>query len=713
MEKYEKIRVVGRGAYGTVHLCVRLSDRKEVIIKQIPVEQMTKDERQAALNEVKVLSMLHHPNIIQYFENFLEDKALMIVMEYAQGGTLLDFLQNQNGCLLEEEDILKFFVQMTLSLQHVHSKQILHRDLKTQNILLDKRKEVVKIGDFGISKVLSSKSKAYTVVGTPCYISPELCEGKPYNQKSDIWALGCVLYELASLKRAFEAANLPALILKIMRGTFAPVSTRYSPQLRDLILSMLRLDPAKRPTLSQIMAQPFLINTLVSISTELGKVRVKPPLSSVQGRGRVSARGATTSRDNRPSKPQTLSCVYCWGGGINEPTKLPLPNMEPQVVQVSSGRTQRAAVTKHGRLFVWESQSLAESLLPGATAAVTPSFVPRYLEGQTAVTIQHVACGDLFTACLTDRGILMTFGSGLHGCLGHGNYKDVSQAKIVEALLGYEVVQVSCGSAHILAVTNDHEVFSWGRGDGGRLGLGNCEPTTSPQPVVVPEGSRPCAVHCGIDCSVILTLEGFLLCTGSNRFNKLGLDQITAEGDTTRVIDEVKVFTQVASAPINSVHTKMVALGTSHSAIVTEKGECYTFGSNQFGQLGGVESELVPRHPAQVALLQSKVITMLSCGDTFTVAVSKDNEVFTWGKTSRGRLGRSPESSHLPNIVAFPTEDQFSVVSLSCSHSGTLIAIQPFPFCGPRTPAPYGKRSIFTHTPSTSLCIFFFQFYFL
>ena len=101
---------------------------------------------------------------------------------------------------------MHLFVQLLLSLQHVHSKQILHRDLKTQNILLNKDRDVVKIGDFGISKVLSSKSKAFTVVGTPCYISPELCEGKPYNQKSDIWAVGCVLYELLSLKRAFEAA---------------------------------------------------------------------------------------------------------------------------------------------------------------------------------------------------------------------------------------------------------------------------------------------------------------------------------------------------------------------------------------------------------------------------------------------------------------------------------------------------------------------------
>lgn len=118
---------------------------------------------------------------------------------------------------------MHYFVQMLLSLQAIHSHHILHRDLKTQNIMLDRTQKVVKIGDFGISKVLSSKSKANTVVGTPCYISPELCEGKPYDEKSDIWALGCVLYEMASLRKAFDAANLPALVLKIMRGTFVSV----------------------------------------------------------------------------------------------------------------------------------------------------------------------------------------------------------------------------------------------------------------------------------------------------------------------------------------------------------------------------------------------------------------------------------------------------------------------------------------------------------
>ncbi|PVD23797.1 hypothetical protein C0Q70_17071 [Pomacea canaliculata] len=634
MEKYEKIRVVGRGAYGTVHLCCRLSDRKLVIIKQIPVEQMTKEERQAALNEVKVLSMLHHPNIIEYYENFLEDKALMIVMEYAQGGTLLEYLQSRNENLLEEE-------------------------------------------------VLSSKSKAYTVVGTPCYISPELCEGKPYNQKSDIWALGCVLYELASLKRAFEAANLPALILKIMRGTFSPISDQYSEELRSLILSMLHLDPARRPHINQIMACPIIINALINLHTDTGKVacvRVHRPLSNLPGssRSRTSVRGVGLARDGMVGKPRALSSVLCWGGGLTQPTRLPLPSPDTQVVQVAAGRTQRAAVTKHGRLFVWEPVGMGgEIALPGALDSGHSALIPRYLEGQAAVTIQHVACGDLFTACLTDRGILMTYGSGVHGCLGHGNYSDVTQAKIVEALLGYEVVQVSCGASHVLAVTNEHEIFAWGRGDNaGRLGLGNEESSPAPQPVAVPDDVRPCSVHCGVDCSVIRTLDGALLCCGSNRNNKLALDQITAEGVLERLVEEVHVLTPVASAPISNMQVQVVAVGTSHTAVVNAEGKCYTFGSNQFRQLG-FDKEPQDRRPGLLRALTSYSITTVACGDTFTVAVTDAGDIFSWGKSARGRLGRLDDEPGVPKKVAINGEDPFSIVSISCSHGNTLVAIRP------------------------------------
>ncbi|XP_022615496.1 serine/threonine-protein kinase Nek8 [Seriola dumerili] len=687
MEKYEKIKVVGRGAFGIVHLCRRRSDGAFVILKEIPVEQMSRDERLAAQNECQVLKLLNHPNIIEYYENFLEDKALMIAMEYAPGGTLADYIQKRCNSLLDEDTILHFFVQILLALYHVHNKLILHRDLKTQNILLDKHQMIVKIGDFGISKILVSKSKAYTVVGTPCYISPELCEGKPYNQKSDIWALGCVLYELASLKRAFEAANLPALVLKIMSGTFAPISDRYSPELRQLILNMLNLDPSKRPQLNEIMALPICIRPLLNLYTDIGNVkmrRIEKSLSTVhspQGRpgGRVPtnrSRDGSVGLGSGKVHSLPLSSVYTWGSGISMPLRLPMLNTE--VLQVSLGRTQKMGVTKSGRLITWEAPSVGsgEASLPGVVEQMQPQFISRFLEGQSGVTIKSVSCGDLFTTCMTDRGIIMTFGSGSNGCLGHGNFNDVTQPKIVEALLGYELVQVSCGASHVLAVTNEREVFVWGRGDNGRLGLGTQDTHNSPQQVCLPVEFEAQRVVCGVDCSMIISTQYTIQACGSNRFNKLGLDKITAgeEPNPSNQVEEVHSYTPIQSAPLNSEKIVYIDIGTAHSVAVTERGHCFTFGSNQHGQMG-CSSRRSSRVPYLVPGLQC--ITMAACGDAFTLAIGSEGEVYTWGKGARGRLGRKEEDSGKPKAVQLDESHPFTVTSVACCHGNTLLAVKP------------------------------------
>ncbi|XP_070591605.1 serine/threonine-protein kinase Nek8 isoform X6 [Erythrolamprus reginae] len=582
--------------------------------------------------------------------------------------------------------------QILLALHHVHAKQILHRDLKTQNILLDKHHTTVKIGDFGISKILSSKSKAYTVVGTPCYISPELCEGKPYNQKSDIWALGCVLYELASLKRAFEAANLPALVLKIMSGTFAPISDRYSPELRQLILSLLNLEPSKRPQLEEILAEALCVRPLLNLYTDVGSVRMRrpekswtavtPAAQSRAGGVNMAARmRGGRSGAPRPSLPPTFSSIYTWGSGISAPLRLPRLNTE--VVQVSTGRTQKAGVTKSGRLVMWEPPPFGTAggpSLPGATEQLQPQFVCRFLEGQSGVTIKQVACGDLFTVCLTDRGIVLTFGSGSSGCLGHGAFVDVSQPKIVEALLGYEISQVASGASHVLALSSEGEAFAWGRGDNGRLGLGNQEPHNSPQQVPLPTGYEAQKVLCGIDASMILTSSHQILACGSNRYNKLCQDRLVVEGEpplpTADQVEEVLTFSPANSAPLSQEVIVGADIGTAHSAAITASGQCYTIGSNQHGQLGPISCR-ASRAPYLVEGLQATRVTMVGCGDAFTLAVGAEGEVYTWGKSARGRLGRKEEESRSPRPVQLADGPPSLVVSVSCCHGTTLLTAKP------------------------------------
>lgn len=273
MEKYECIKAIGRGSYGAVYLYRRREDNHNVVIKQITLEAITQHDAKMSHTEVRVLSMLQHPFIIQYYDSFQHDTAMMIVMEYAPGGNLHAFLQSRlPDNLLPEEDAIELFCQIVIGLQHIHEQNILHRDLKTHNILLDQNHRRLKIGDFGISKILASKSKAHTVVGTPCYLSPELCQGKPYNQKSDVWALGCVLYELLTLNRAFRAETLPALIVQITRGSYTPVSGHYSIALQRLQQDLLHLQPQHRPHPHQIVADPLIFPTAVRMHVDLGKI---------------------------------------------------------------------------------------------------------------------------------------------------------------------------------------------------------------------------------------------------------------------------------------------------------------------------------------------------------------------------------------------------------------------------------------------------------
>ena len=213
-------------------------------------------------NEVAVLSRLRSPNIVAYVESFHHRGALCIVMEYADGGDLEKTLQKRRGRLLPEDMVLDWFIQICLALKYVHNRKILHRDLKPANIMLSTSGSgppVVKLGDFGIAKVLSNTMElARTAIGTPYYLSPEICREERYNNKSDIWSLGCILYEMCSLKHAFEGRNMKQLVQSIMKGRVAPLPRGFSSGVSELVGACLHRDPRRRPRVDRILQHPLL-----------------------------------------------------------------------------------------------------------------------------------------------------------------------------------------------------------------------------------------------------------------------------------------------------------------------------------------------------------------------------------------------------------------------------------------------------------------------
>ncbi|NXE55241.1 NEK4 kinase, partial [Casuarius casuarius] len=267
------LRAVGKGSYGEVSLVRHRHDSKQYVIKKLNLKNVSSRERKAAEQEAQLLSQLKHPNIVTYRESWQgEDGLLYIVMGFCEGGDLYHKLKEQKGKLLPENQVVEWFVQIAMALQYLHEKHILHRDLKTQNVFLT-RTNIIKVGDLGIARVLENQyDMASTLIGTPYYMSPELFSNKPYNYKSDVWALGCCVYEMATLKHAFNAKDMNSLVYRIIEGKLPPMPRDYSPQLVEIIRTMLSKKPEERPSVKSILRQPY-IKQQISLFLEATKAK--------------------------------------------------------------------------------------------------------------------------------------------------------------------------------------------------------------------------------------------------------------------------------------------------------------------------------------------------------------------------------------------------------------------------------------------------------
>lgn len=178
----------------------------------------------------------------------------------------------QKGEHFSENTIMQWFVQLCLALEYIHRRKILHRDLKSQNIFLS-RNNTLKLGDFGISKVLENTNDlALTVQGTPYYMSPEVCQSKPYNYTSDVWSLGCILYELCTLQHAFSCENLLGLVFKIVQDKQEPIPNMYSQEMKDLVTRLLVKDEKKRPQVLEILRMPFVQDHMMQFVQNQGRM---------------------------------------------------------------------------------------------------------------------------------------------------------------------------------------------------------------------------------------------------------------------------------------------------------------------------------------------------------------------------------------------------------------------------------------------------------
>ncbi|XP_060069030.1 serine/threonine-protein kinase Nek9-like [Ylistrum balloti] len=672
---YLFVKVLGRGAFGEAVLYRKTEDNSLVVWKEVNLARLGEKERRDAMKEVDILSLLNNTNVITYYNHFLDMDTLFIEMEYANGGSLYEKISTQTE-LFPEQVVRWYLFQITSALMHIHNYGIIHRDVKAMNIFMTKT-DLLKLGDFGISKLLESKGQmADTLVGTPYYLSPEIVQGASYDQKTDVWALGCVLFELLTLTKTFQATNQLRLAYEIVQSKQGEVDECYSSHMRELVNLMLLKDPKKRPSTTNILDHPVFTADNWSIEKQVWELN--------SGARKLRLQSAS-SVETVPVIKSKVTEVYQWGGGKRTPQKQDLFVKGKSAIQVAAGGAHFAVVTMEKELYTWANvqggAQIAGQLGQGNKSAYK---APKKVEALEGVGIIQASCGDDFTLSVTDEGQVYAFGSDYYGCLGCDN--EEGDEVLVPILVDYfntrPVAEVSCGQCHVMALTRDTEVYSWGCGEFGRLGLGSEDDFASPQKVETPGKHFIKHVYAGSDGTFLVTTSGRVLACGSNEYNKLGFNSETSglRKQKPKIYDIPCKYTFSTVKPLLRFNIVLVSAGHTHSAGVDLYGKVYTFGSNKYGQLGVGDFKKKSGICRVAGALTGKRVINVTCGSYFTVAATNDSQVYSWGNGANGTLGAEfPDQGKGPNgqSISLPRTifGSLHLVSNLSSHHWHTIAI--------------------------------------
>lgn len=290
-ELFRIIRVVGSGVSGTAFLVEQAHQQlpndgstkpTRFIAKITDLSKMNDRKKAYAMMEIQCLAVCDHFSIIRhhYHATTPENSKILLIMEYADAGDLSRQIKHRakEKSYFKEHEVAFLFLQMVLAIHYIHEKRMLHRDIKSANIFLMSR-GITKVGDFGFSQVYEdtvSGEVAGTFCGTPYYLAPELWRRQRYSKKADVWALGVVLYETLALKRPFVADTMLHLMDRVMGGAYESIPPEFSDGMRDLVGRMLQFDPDARPSTHQILAHPYMVQTINQFETTVRKLMSGP-----------------------------------------------------------------------------------------------------------------------------------------------------------------------------------------------------------------------------------------------------------------------------------------------------------------------------------------------------------------------------------------------------------------------------------------------------
>ena len=264
MDDFQIISKLGEGAYSTVFKVKRIIDNQIYALKKVKLLNLSEKEKENSLNEVRILASVKSNFVVSYKEAFFDEKdnTLCIVMEFADRGDLYQQIvaHKKTAKFFEESDIWRIFIQLVKGLKALHDLKILHRDMKSANVFLFSN-GCAKLGDLNVSKV-ARRGLGYTQTGTPYYASPEVWKDKPYDHKSDVWSLGCVLYEMITLRPPFRAKDMEGLFNKVCKGQFSRIPDRFSDDLFKIVQYLLQVNSIQRPSCEQILQHPIVLKRI-------------------------------------------------------------------------------------------------------------------------------------------------------------------------------------------------------------------------------------------------------------------------------------------------------------------------------------------------------------------------------------------------------------------------------------------------------------------
>ena len=297
------------------------------------------------------------------------------------------------------------------------------------------------------------------------------CEGKSYDAKSDMWALGCILHEMACLQRTFDGTNLPALVNKIVKAQIAPIKGNYSEPFKQLVYDLLQADPEKRPDAKSLVSDriPKLLSNL---KTDVANIRFGGPERSASESGFGGSNLATGDQINGSLSAvknkrirSVLYCVELFSYAVF-PVYLP---PKTRIKEVAVGPNHVVVLTTDMLVFAW-GEGTKGQLGHGDWET---RYQPALVESLKDKAVAHVCCGANFTVFGSANGIVMTCGDGSKGCLGHGDWNSLNKPRLIEALLSVDATSVACGPEHVVVIGRGGAAYAWGQGTNGRLGYGS------------------------------------------------------------------------------------------------------------------------------------------------------------------------------------------------------------------------------------------------